>query len=82
MKTTLCQFSGFKIYPGHGFTFVRGDLKSFIFINAKNFALFQKKKNPRVIRWTRVYRRINKKGAEESVKKKNLEELLKSKKQL
>ena len=77
MKTTLCFFSGFKIHPGHGFTYVRTDLKSFIFINAKNFAMFLKKKNPRVIRWTRVYRRINKKGVEESAKKKKTRKTVK-----
>ena len=32
--------------------------------------MFLKKKNPRSIRWTRIYRKLNKKGAEESTKKK------------
>ena len=77
MKTTLCHFSGYKIHPGHGFTFVRTDLRSFIFINAKNLSLFLKKKNPRVIRWTRIYRRINKKGVEESSKKKKTRKTVK-----
>ena len=67
----------FSINKGHGFTFVRGDLKAFVFINPKNFALFQKKINPRVIRWTRVYRRINRKGTEEAVKKKRTKRTIK-----
>jgi hypothetical protein len=26
-RTDLCSFSGFKIYPGHGRRFIRGDSK-------------------------------------------------------
>jgi len=71
MKTGLCQFSGFKIYPGHGSKFVRGDSKAFTFVNSKNERYFLMKRNPRKIRWTQVYRRLHKKGAvEEAAKKK------------
>ncbi|RKP20891.1 hypothetical protein ROZALSC1DRAFT_27659, partial [Rozella allomycis CSF55] len=54
----ICNFSGYKIYPGRGRTFVR--------------AHFLAKKNPRKFLWTQVYRRLNKKGinADEVAKKK------------
>jgi len=71
MKTELCQFSGFKIYPGHGSRLIRTDMKLFVFINGKSKAAFLFKKNPRKIAWTQIYRRAHKKGAlEEAAKKK------------
>jgi hypothetical protein len=30
MKTEICSFSGFKIYPGKGKLYVRGDSKVFL----------------------------------------------------
>jgi len=71
MKTELCQFSGFKIYPGHGKKFVRSDAKAFTLINGKCEAYFLMKRNPRKIQWTQIYRRLHKKGhLEEASKKK------------
>ncbi|KAF2069119.1 hypothetical protein CYY_009562 [Polysphondylium violaceum] len=60
MKTSICSFSEHKIYPARGIRFVRGDSKTFHFINTKVESLFMRKINPRDIRWTNVYRRINK----------------------
>ena len=70
MRTELCSFTGFKIYPGHGHTFIRGDGKTFQFINYKAAALFAGKKNPRKIRWTQVYRRLHKGGSDQKKKRK------------
>ena len=70
MKTEVCQFSGFKIYPGHGKRFVRIDSKAFTLIDNKSASYFLMKRNPRNIRWTQIYRRLNKKGATEEVTKK------------
>mmetsp|Transcript_18008 Transcript_18008/g.25153 ORF Transcript_18008/g.25153 Transcript_18008/m.25153 type:complete len:156 (-) Transcript_18008:74-541(-) len=70
MKTGLCQFSGFKIYPGKGIKFVRNDSKAFTFVDHKCERYFLMRMNPRKIRWTQVYRRIHKKGATEEVSKK------------
>lgn len=61
-RTDLCQFSGFKIYPGHGKRIIRIDGKSFNIINAKCQSHFVNKKNPRKLRWTILYRRKHKKG--------------------
>ncbi|XP_071819197.1 large ribosomal subunit protein eL24-like [Apostichopus japonicus] len=70
VKTDLCHFSLFKIYPGHGKRYVRQDGKTFIFINSKCQRSFFMKRNPRDINWTVLYRRKHKKGVQEEVTKK------------
>ena len=62
MKVGTCQFSGLKIHPGRGTTYVRGDSKSFVFVSRKTRRAFLARRNPRKIRWTAIYRRLNKKG--------------------
>merc|ERR1712167_334239 len=44
VKTDLCNYSGFRIYPGHGKKFVRSDQKMFTFITAKSERCFKKKR--------------------------------------
>eukprot|EP01027_Heterolobosea_sp_BB2_P020436 GEZU01029157.1.p1 GENE.GEZU01029157.1~~GEZU01029157.1.p1 ORF type:complete len:169 (-),score=84.60 GEZU01029157.1:152-658(-) len=83
MKTELCNFSGFKIYPGHGIRYVpciavQSTRPVFIFIDRKNRILFNKKKNPRKIRWTQLYRRQHKKGTVEEIKKKRARRAVKT----
>jgi large subunit ribosomal protein L24e len=70
MKTELCSFSGFKIYPGKGKIFVRGDSKSFRFINGKAESYFLQRLKPSKLDWTVVFRRLRKKGITEEVSKK------------
>merc|ERR1712166_1010181 len=67
VKTEVCSYSGFRIYPGHGIKYVRGDSKSFLFINRKSKSYFHQKFNPRKIAWTLLYRRMHKKGAPKAV---------------
>merc|ERR1712178_154598 len=62
MRSELCQFSGLKIFPGHGKTFVKADGKRVHLINGKSEVLYKNKKNPRKVTWTILYRRKNKKG--------------------
>merc|ERR1711990_92741 len=62
MRTEICQFSGLKIYPGHGKSYVRFDGKKVILINGKSEKLLKAKKNPRKVTWTILYRRKHKKG--------------------
>merc|ERR1711981_668003 len=70
VKTDLCNYSGFRIYPGHGKKFVRSDQKMFTFITAKSEACFKMKRRNLTTKWTVQYRRINKKGTlEESEKR-------------
>merc|ERR1711924_24415 len=70
VKTELCNYSNFRIYPGHGKKFVRGDQKMFTFISGKAETCFLMKRRNLTTKWTVHYRRINKKGTlEESEKK-------------
>ena len=82
-RLELCNFSGYKIHPGHGKRFVRIDgkvrLKSrplidyliqvFNFLNGKCTRSHFMKRNPRETRWTILYRRKHKKGTQEEVSK-------------
>merc|ERR1739841_502507 len=70
VKTDLCNYSGFRIYPGHGKKFVRSDQKLFTFITAKTARCFLMKRRNLTTKWTVQYRRINKKGSVEQAEKK------------
>ena len=61
-RTQTCCFSGFKIQPGFGKRFIRGDMKTFIFFSSKTAACFFAKRNPRKCPWTVSYRITHKKG--------------------
>eukprot|EP01103_Thecamoeba_quadrilineata_P001751 TRINITY_DN115_c0_g1_i2.p1 TRINITY_DN115_c0_g1~~TRINITY_DN115_c0_g1_i2.p1 ORF type:complete len:175 (-),score=45.16 TRINITY_DN115_c0_g1_i2:44-568(-) len=65
-----CAFSGYKIHPGHGVRYVRADSKSFELLRGKSVKLFLARKNPRIISWTVLYRRMHKKGKTEELQKK------------
>merc|ERR1711912_224018 len=69
VKTDLCNYSGFRIYPGHGKKYVRVDHKMFTFVNAKTEACFKMKRRNLTTKWTVQYRRINKKGTLEEAEK-------------
>jgi large subunit ribosomal protein L24e len=72
VKTEVCAFSGSRIYPGHGITYVRIDNKSFKFVSCKVKCYFQNRWNPRKLAWTQMYRRLHKKGTlEEQAKKRS-----------
>ena len=77
MKTETCNFSGYKIYPGHGRKYVRTDMKAFVFINAKCEKAFLTKSNPRKVGWTQVYRKMHKKGSTAEVLKKKTRKVVK-----
>lgn len=69
MKIELCNFSGLKIYPGHGKRMIRGDGKLFNFLSKKCERSFLMRRNPRKISWTVLYRKKHKKGTQEEVAK-------------
>eukprot|EP01098_Paradermamoeba_levis_P001333 TRINITY_DN1152_c0_g1_i1.p1 TRINITY_DN1152_c0_g1~~TRINITY_DN1152_c0_g1_i1.p1 ORF type:complete len:159 (+),score=63.01 TRINITY_DN1152_c0_g1_i1:107-583(+) len=77
VKTTTCNFSGYKIYPGHGIRFIRIDSKVFVFIDAKSTSAFHQKKNPRKVAWTPIYRRLHKKGTVEEAQKRKARKVVK-----
>jgi len=62
MRTEMCQFSGLKVFPGHGKNYIKADGKRVVLINGKSEVLYKNKKNPRKVTWTILYRRKNKKG--------------------
>jgi len=65
MKTDLCSFSNWKIYPGHGIHFIRADSKVFTLRGSKELAYFHQKQKAAKFRWTQVYRKLHKKGVSE-----------------
>merc|ERR1711918_153654 len=71
VKTELCNFSGMRIYPGHGRRMIRGDSKPFWFLDGRCHADFHMKRNPRKLSWTQLYRRLHKKGTLEEVAKRS-----------
>merc|ERR1711939_511744 len=69
VKTELCNYSGFKIYPGHGKRFIRMDQKMLTFITGKAMSCQLMKRRNLTTKWTVQYRRINKKGTMEEEKR-------------
>ena len=63
VKTDLCHFSEYKIYPGHGQKFVGKDAKITFFLNQKVEKLWHQKIKAAKLTWTQAWRRMNKKGA-------------------
>lgn len=53
------------------------NIQVFRFASSKNASLFLQRKNPRKIAWTRVYRRMHKKGLTEEVTKKRTRRTIK-----
>ncbi|KAL9139730.1 Large ribosomal subunit protein eL24 (rpL24) [Amphidinium carterae] len=70
IKTDLCHYTEYRIYPGHGQKFVAKDSKVHFFINAKVESLFQQRIKPVKLRWTQAWRRMNKKGKVDEAKTK------------
>merc|ERR1712113_926523 len=70
IKTDLCSYTEYRIYPGHGQKFVAKDGKVSFFITRKADSLFHQRIKPVKLRWTQAWRRMNKKGkADEQAKK-------------
>ena len=71
IKTELCSFSEWRIYPGHGIRFVAKDGRLSIFINQKAKILSLRKIKAQQLQWTVAWRRLNKKiKTDEGAKKK------------
>merc|ERR1719510_2235077 len=70
IKTDLCSYSEYRVWPGRGQRYIARDGKTQFFINAKVESLFHQRIKPMKLRWTQAWRRMNKKGkADEQAKK-------------
>merc|ERR1712154_392917 len=70
MKIDLCNYSGYKVYPSRGITYVKADGKTFRFLDGRSKKAHLLKRNPRKVTWTVLYRRKHRKGVEEEAAKK------------
>jgi len=70
IRTEVCLFSEFRIYPGRGCKYVSKDGKTNTFISKKSRRLFLKKVKNQRIKWTTAWRRLNKKIKTEEFSKK------------
>lgn len=68
-RTELCNYSGFRIYPGHGRRYIRTDGKSMVFINAKSEASHHMRRKAAKHSWTQLYRHLNKKGIKQETQR-------------
>uniref|UniRef100_A0A6U0ZKF8 TRASH domain-containing protein n=1 Tax=Polytomella parva TaxID=51329 RepID=A0A6U0ZKF8_9CHLO len=78
LKTTLCRFSGLRIYPGRGLLFIRVDGQHYLFLNKKCKSLFTNKKKAAKLAWTSAYRKAHKKDQVAEVQKKKRRNATKS----
>ncbi|AFP65492.1 60S ribosomal protein L24 (nucleomorph) [Chroomonas mesostigmatica CCMP1168] len=61
IKTEICGFSGCKIFPGHGYNYIRNDGKNLFFLNSKCRRYYLGKIKAIKVKWTLIYRKIKKK---------------------
>jgi len=61
IKTDLCSFSEYRIFPGRGSRYIAKDGKLYYFISSKCKSLFLQRTKPVRLTWTQAWRRANKK---------------------
>ncbi len=72
IKTELCEFTEYRVYPGRGQRYVTKDGKVHFFLSSKAASLFKNRLKPVKLRWTQNWRRMNKKGkTEEKVRRRS-----------
>jgi large subunit ribosomal protein L24e len=56
LKTTLCRFSGLRIWPGRGMLYIRTDNQQWLFLSKKCKSLYNNRLRPAKLAWTTTYR--------------------------
>ncbi|EWM30387.1 60s ribosomal protein l24 [Nannochloropsis gaditana] len=69
IKTDMCSFSEYRVYPGHGIRFVRRDSATLVFSTAKTKGLYNQRKKAARLVWTQGWRRLHKKIKVEEIQK-------------
>ena len=77
VRTELCSYSEYKIYPGRGIKFAQKDGKVLLFLSHKMRALQAQRIKPVKLTWTTNWRRKNKKGKAEEAGKKRTKKTVK-----
>ena len=78
LKTTVCRFSGLRIYPGKGILFVRTDGQQYLFLNKKCKSMYNNRLRPAKLAWTAAYRKQHKKDQVSEIARKKRRALNKS----
>merc|ERR1711976_969332 len=65
VKTVLCFFSEYRVYPGHGLTFIKINGTPVQLAGSKEKGLLNDRKKPAKLVWTQSWRRLHKKGKSE-----------------
>ena len=78
VKTDLCAFSEYRIYPGHGQRFIRRDGQPVMLSTSKCKGLLNNRKKPAKLMWTQAWRRLNKKGKDEGILRKKARRVVKA----
>lgn len=68
VRTEVCNFSEMKIYPGHGTRVMTRDGSLLVAASHKSLAFLRRKTKGQLIRWTVVWRKLNKKFKSEKSK--------------
>ena len=65
IRTEICAFSEYRIYPGHGIKLVRRDGQPVLVGTSKSKSMVLQGKKPGKLQWTQCWRRMNKKGKDD-----------------
>lgn len=68
VRTEVCNFSEFKIYPGHGIKFISKSGKVHVACSRKALVLRKYKTGGNRVKWTFIWRRLNKKSKNDKTK--------------
>ena len=69
VKTEICAFSEFRIYPGHGMRCIRRDGTTVYYSGSKSKRLANQGIKPSRLTWTAAWRKLHKKDKKEEVTK-------------